>query len=272
MINNIIELFQNPAPLKTLFRFIIKKIHLFPYETRIRLSAVQRPHYGYCIYNSTKLASKLGYKKISIIEFGVAGGNGLLNIEYHVQEVKKIFDIEIEVYGFDTGDGLPQPIDFRDLPYHWKAGFFKMNKENLQNKISFSRLIFGNVEETCKTFFDEFTPAPIACIFNDLDFYSSTSASLKIFEGSEDFFLPRVYIYFDDTVGNEIELYNDFTGQRLAINEFNKNHENKKIAIPYHLLARSDGQTWHSQVFIFHDFLHSRYNDFISYEEQQLPL
>ena len=37
------------------------------------------------------------------------------------------------------------------------------------------------------------------------------------------FFLPSVFSYFDDIIGSEIELYNDYTGERLAINEFNSN-------------------------------------------------
>ena len=53
----------------------------------------------------------------------------------------------------------------------------------------------------------------------------------------EKFFLPRVFSYFDDTIGDEVSLYNDFTGERLAINEFNNNNNNIKICEPYHLKA-----------------------------------
>ena len=40
-----------------------------------------------------------------------------------------------------------------------------------------------------------------------------------------EFFLPRMYCYFDDTIGTETELFNDFTGERLAINEFNSQNK-----------------------------------------------
>ena len=35
---------------------------------------IERPNYAYCMYNAAILAKQLGYSKISVIEFGVAGG------------------------------------------------------------------------------------------------------------------------------------------------------------------------------------------------------
>src|SRR3989442_47546 len=46
----------------------------------------------------------LGYTRISVLEFGVAGGRGLLNLEYHAQPVESLLSIEIDVYGFDAGE------------------------------------------------------------------------------------------------------------------------------------------------------------------------
>ena len=40
----------------------------------------------------------------------------MLSFEYHAEQITKILPIEIEVYGFDTGEGLPKPLDYRDLP------------------------------------------------------------------------------------------------------------------------------------------------------------
>src|ERR1700730_2552995 len=102
------------------------------YESKLKLGVISRPHYGYCLYHAAKLAVKLGYRKISAVEFGVAGGNGLITLEHHAEQVSEILPIEIEVYGFDTGEGLPRPIDYRDLPYHWKEGFYKMDVKALE--------------------------------------------------------------------------------------------------------------------------------------------
>jgi hypothetical protein len=249
---------------------LIHKFQLGNYKHRLALGAVDRPNYGYCVYNAALLAKKLGHQRISVLEFGVAGGNGLLNLECHAQEVFRSLGVEVEIFGFDTGEGLPQPIDYRDLPYHWKKGFFKMDVPKLQSKLKQARLVLGNVEHTSKTFFAEYKPAPIGAIIYDLDFYSSTAAALKMLEADPKHYLPRVFSYFDDTIGSEIELYNDYTGQRLAINEFNQTHDKIKLGIPYHFLREEYPQSWHQQIWICHFLEHSRYNDFVSEENQNL--
>ena len=94
------------------------------------------------------LAKKLGLDRISVLEFGVAGGRGLLNLEYHAREIARELEIEIDIYGFDTGRGLPRPLDYRDLPYHWKEGFFAMNVEELQTRLTKAKLVLGEIEKT----------------------------------------------------------------------------------------------------------------------------
>jgi hypothetical protein len=106
----------------------------------------------------------------------------------------------------------------------------------------------------------------------DLDLYSSTAAALQMFDETETTRLPRVHCYFDDIVGTEVELYNDYTGVRLAIREFNQTHDSKKISAAYHLVSQKVVQPWYNQIFVMHDFTHTRYNQFISAQEQQLPL
>ena len=77
------------------------------------------------------MAKKLGYRQISILEFGVAGGNGLIYPEYITQKISKLLAIDIDIYGFDTGNGLTEPSDYRDLPYIWEKGFYKMDVPKL---------------------------------------------------------------------------------------------------------------------------------------------
>jgi hypothetical protein len=249
---------------------IIRRFSIGSYENRLGLGAVHRPHYGYCVLNAAKLAKKLNYDRISVVEFGVAGGNGLLNLEFHALEIEKLLDIKIDVYGFDTGEGLPTTLDYRDLPYHWKPGFFKMDVPLLQSKLKKAKLIIGNIDETSKTFFDDNNPAPIAAMFHDFDYYSSTEKALKMLDMDDKHFLPRIYCYLDDIIGTEIELYNDYTGERLAINEFNASHTFKKFSPAYHLITQNNSEAWHHQIFIYHNLHHSRYNDFVSTENQQL--
>lgn len=268
MLQKLRDLILDPYPLRTVAKQIIKKFELGSYEERLKLGAVSRPDYGYCVYQGAVLAKKLGYKRISVLEFGVAKGNGLMNFEHHAAEAERLLGVEIDIYGFDTGEGLPEPEGYRDLPYHWKKGFYKMDVPQLQGQLKKAKLVLGDIKDTAKDFFEQFNPAPIAAIAYDFDFYSSTVVALKMLEASEKYYLPRIFCYFDDTIGTEIELYNDFIGERLAINEFNQAHANIKLGNPYHFLENKVIQPWFHRIWIGHFFEHSRYNDFVSNEGQ----
>jgi hypothetical protein len=141
-----------------------------------------------------------------VIEFGVAGGSGLLSLEFHAEQISKELGIEIEVYGFDTAEGLPSSIDWRDLPYCWKKGFYRMDFEKLHKRLRFAKLVIGDVMDTAEWFFKDYHPAPVAAVLHDLDYYSSTAAALRIFNADDTFLLPRVFNYFDDIIGSNIEL------------------------------------------------------------------
>lgn len=209
---------------------------------------------------------------MSAIEFGVAGGNGLLSMESHAEAISKLVGIEIEIYGFDTAEGLPKPVDYRDLPYHWKEGFYRMDVGALQSKLRKAKLVLGDVADTLKSFFETHRPAPIGAISFDLDFYSSTKSAPAVFQGPREFLLPRIFCYFDDTIGSEMEAYNDFTGQRLAINEFNLENDAIKVAYPYCLLKGEVRDVWRNQIWVAHLFKHQHYNTFVSDTEQELPI
>ena len=263
--------FSRYNPARPLAVAAARRLAFGSFRDRLRVSAFDRPYYAYCVYHSADLARKLGYTEVSVIEFGVAGGNGLVQLERYADEVAAEIGIEIQVYGFDTGAGLPAPVDYRDLPYHWQPGFFRMDKERLRRRLRTARLVLGDIRETLATFFDMYQPAPVAAVMHDLDFYSSTRDALEMFNADEKYRLPRIFCYFDDVIGEETELYNDFTGERLAISEFNA-AGTKKLSPAYHLITREDPKQWYHQIYLLHDFGHHHYNDFISEDNQQLPL
>ncbi len=272
MISKLQKLFLDPFPLRTITKKIVRTLQLGSYEQRVRWGAVDRPPYGYCVYNAAVLAKKLGYPRMSVLEFGVAGGNGLLSLESHAQQISRALTIGIDIYGFDTGQGLPEVLDYRDLPYHCKKGFFKMDIPRLRAQLKRAELVLGDIKDTSANFFGNYTPAPIGAIAYDLDLYSSTAAAMSMLGAAESHYLPRVFCYFDDTIGNDIALYSDYTGERLAINEFNQSHSDVKLGLPYHLLASRVVEPWYHQIWICHFFKHSRYNDFVSDDNQELPL
>jgi hypothetical protein len=232
-----------------------------------------RPHYAFCVWHGARLAKKLGHKRISVIEFGVAGGNGLLALETESERIGKEFDIKIDVYGFDTGQGLPMVNDYRDLPYRWQQGMFSMDFDKLSEKLKTAKLIIGDVKDTIKLFIKEHNPAPIAAVMNDLDLYTSTKDSFELYENESKFFLPRIFSYFDDINGwLGDEYFNDYTGERFAINEFNCNHEMKKFSPLYQLINQFRKIPWYSQIYVLHLFNHPDYNTFVSIRDRQLPL
>ena len=264
---NILEAFAlRPMNLRVnFFRRLILKTKLLPYDKCLEYDLVPRPSYGYCIYNAAKLALSLGYSKISVIEFGVAGGNGLVNVEFHVKQIPKKMDIDIEVYGFDAGIGLPPPEDYRDVPYIWGEGFYKMDVPALEKSLEFSKLVIGDVRETAGSFFDKYKPAPVACVLFDLDYYSSTKAALGIFEGDPNNYLPRVHCYFDD-------LLNEYIGAYGALTDFNKSHDDKKLANIFGLSFGRVPHHWGDNIFVLHDFVHPRYSDRENQESDQIHL
>ncbi len=265
-------LFSDPAPFRALVRLAIRRLKLGSYPFRLRIGAVDRPHYGYIIYEAAQLAAKLGQPRISVLEYGVAGGTGLLAMEMHAEAIERIFPVKIEIYGFDTGGGLPAPKDYRDLPYLWQAGFFAMDQKSLREKLKRSVLVLGDVAETAVEFFAKHDPAPVGAVAHDLDFYSSTVDGLKAFEAAPRHLMPRVFCYFDDTVGTSEQLYTEFTGERLAIEDFNRAHDQRKIGVPFYLRARQALGAWVNQIWVLHNFDHPAYGTFISSSEQQLPL
>ena len=249
------------------FSLLIYRILSYPFPIRAAIIRVftivfkyYKPHYYSILYESVQSAIKLGYKKISCIEFGVANGNGVLSLEKYARILSKKYNITIDIYGFDMGNkGLPNPKDYKDLPHIWKKGFYSMNEKELKEKLFLTKLIIGDIKKTISNFFIKYKPSPISCIFFDLDFYSSTKESFKIFNTNEKYFLPRAICYFDD-----IQHYvNKYNGPLLAINEFNDEHENQKIAQDHGVILNYKFGCHADCVLIHHYFNHSKYNNYL---------
>jgi hypothetical protein len=262
MIRAGVQALNEPLPARFLaVRALDAVLDFLPYERKIHIGSVARAHYGFGLLHAARLANRLGLKRISALEFGVAGGNGLLALEAHAARVTRETGVEVEIFGFDTGAGLPPPADYRDLPYAWETGFYAMNAEQLEKRLRSASLIIGDVRETTRRFHERNAP-PIGFIVFDLDYYSSTMAALEIFALESSRLLPRVFCYFDDVAGGPGFCYNEFTGELLAIQEFNAAHTDRKIArlagLRYHV--GSLPARWHEQMYVAHLFAHPQYN------------
>jgi hypothetical protein len=238
-----------------------------PPDLEVFLNAGARPHYAYCLYHAAELARRLNLKRISVLEFGVAGGNGLLFLEAFAKRVEAAVGVQIEVYGFDTGGGLPQVALPEDLPYWFQTSQYAMQLATLESERTTATLVLGDVKNTVVDFFAKYKPAPVGAILNDLDLYSSTAESLKLFDGEPANFLPRVFLYFDDIVGSEYEMYGDCNGQLLAIAEFNRHRKDVHIGLNQNLLPRSE-VGYRYQIYYAHLRRHPMYGNYVGGKEQ----
>src|SRR5579885_3214170 len=122
---------------------------------RVRYGIFARPHYAYGVYTAADLAKRLNIPAISVVEFGVAGGSGLVALEAIAAEVSRALGVNIAVYGFDSGEGMPAPMDYRDLPYVWEQGFYKMDAAALKAALKQATLILGDVADTVPAFLQD---------------------------------------------------------------------------------------------------------------------
>jgi len=220
-----------------------------------------RPQYLWPVLLAARAAKALGFERISVIEFGVAGGNGLIALEAAAARAESLLEVGIDVYGFDSGSGMPDPVDHRDVPWVIKPGWFAMDEAALRARLTRAQLILGPIAETVRPWLAA-EHAPIGFLSFDLDYYSSTMDAFRILEGETTTLLPRVPCYFDDIFGYG---WNDFNGERAAITDFNAAHDHRKIGAIYGLrfqLPASEFQlAWPDQMYLVHAFDHPRYND-----------
>lgn len=198
-------------------------------STRALWDVSERPQYLLGVISAARRALRNGVPAVSVIEFGVAGGSGLLVLEREAARVEKELGVTIEVYGFDNGaQGMPQFIgDYRDHPDKWRPGDFPMDERLLKSRLSpRTTLVLGNVEYTVTEFYNDPRIPPIGFVAFDLDLYSSTTHALRILSMPQRRMLDHVALYFDDT---EHSISHRFAGELLAIDEFNARNSHVKI-------------------------------------------
>jgi hypothetical protein len=212
------HLTQEP-PFRRLTKAFLKVTTNEPF-VRARWDISRKPQYLLGITEAAKQAIFEGISSISAIEFGVAGGAGLLVMQEEAEVVSQKTGIDIRVYGFDMGTGLPQLIgDYRDHPDIWNPGDYPMNEAALRQKLSpRTRLILGNVEQTVGQLLEPPGIPSLGFVSIDVDLYSSTRAALNVFRAAGRKMLLHVPMYFDDV---DMFYTHSKGGELLAMKEFN---------------------------------------------------
>jgi hypothetical protein len=227
------------------------------FRSKIKYDLVPREAYAYGILAAADYAIENNIKKIAIIEFGVAAGNGLLNMCYIADKVSRLTGVEFQILGFDTGMGMPPPVDYKDHPEKYFTGDFPpIDSQKLVDSLPVNaKLILGNISDSIKDF-NQYCNIPIGFVSVDVDYYTSTIDCLKVFNLPSDNYLPYVFTYFDDVYNID---HNEFCGELLAIKEFNLNNEHRKITKATllnssRIFRRSP---WTHQIYLTHIFDHT---------------
>jgi hypothetical protein len=202
-------------------------------RSKIAFDLVIRQYHAYALLEAADLAKSQGKKAVTVIEFGVANGAGIFNIQEISKKITKASGIKFDIFGFDTGAGMPPPASYKDHPDLYMEGEFPMDFNKLQGSLDDNtQLVIGKIDETLPVFMEEnYEDSPIAFISIDVDYYSSTVEALKILEMSPEQYLPRVEVYLDDL---QDKSHNSWCGESAAVIEFSNYQELEKLkGIPF---------------------------------------
>jgi hypothetical protein len=229
------------------------------FRAKVDFDLIVRQQYAFPILHAADMARAAGLRRVTLVEFGVASGAGLLNMCKIARSVAQSTGVEFDVVGFDTGRGMPPALDYRDHPEGFQEGDFPMDQARLGAALpSFARLVLGDIDETVPGFLGELSAeAPLAFVSVDVDYYSSAKKALEVFKAAPTKYLPTVTVYLDDIV---FESANPWCGELLAVREFNGENTVRKIApfpmLRVHRLFKN--AQWIEQIYVAHILDHPR--------------
>jgi hypothetical protein len=221
-----------------------------------------RPDYAFGILTAAWIAYGHGIPEISSLEFGVAGGTGLLAMERIAAYAESLLGVRIQVYGFDTGTGMPPAVDHRDAPFSLYPGTCGMDVDKLKSRLTRAELVLGDVADTVPEFLKR-DYAPVGFVSNEIDYYSATMNSFGVLEAPPERLLPRVPCFFASLMWHP---WTEALGNRAAINDFNARHAQRTLApiagLRYEWLPRSEfRRRWPDKMFVAEIFDHPLYGE-----------
>jgi hypothetical protein len=223
-------------------------------RARVAFDLVVRQQHAFGLLKAADIARASGADVVTVLEFGVSSGAGLLNLCDIARRVTRATGVRFQMVGFDTGHGMPPPADYRDHPEYYSSGDFPMNRSALTAKLpSNCQVIYGDIAQTVPEFRARLTrTAPIGFVSLDVDYYSSTRAALQLFdEPDAEKYLPLIVIYLDDVA---FDGHNEWCGELLAVAEFNADHPRRKIG-KYNFLRNTrifKNPTWIDHMYALH--------------------
>jgi len=231
------------------------------YRARIAFDLIIRQQHAHGLLRAAQVAKALGLPLVTVVEMGVGGGAGLMNLAHIALKLTRRYGVEFDVVGLDTGKGMPAPRDFRDHPELYAKGLFAMDVGKLKAALpTNARLILGDLSDTIPEFVKTLSPgAPLAFATLDVDYYWSSKIALEVFTGDPLGYLPLVPVYVDDL---HMPNHNPACGELLAIDEFNQEHERRKL-FPDRFLRHKrvfKNAEWIDHMYYLHVLDHPRRN------------
>ena len=223
------------------------------FRTREQYSLISRANYLYGMLRAADVAKYFGKKGVTVIEFGVASGAGLLNMANLAPIIETETGIKLRIVGFDTGQGLPAVHGYKDHPELWNPGDFATeDRDTLVRKLGDrAEIVWGDIANTIDPFIETVDPsAPLGFISVDVDLYSATKVALRCLESHPEKYNPAISMYFDDV---SFFFANKWAGELAAIAEFNDEHKLRKIDHDRSLPGRRvRGAQWYSAMYVCH--------------------
>lgn len=216
----------NEPPLRFVCRAACR-VGLGSWEQRARFDALPYSQYAAGLQVACLYAELFDEKEIAAVEFGVAGGNGLVALSQHAREIQRLTSIAVRVVGFDTGIGLPAVEDWRDAPWVYKPGDYPCDPASLQARLGGrATLVVGDIRHTFPRWIRSGVP-PVGFISIDVDYYSSTAAILDALAAcTPETLLPIASVYLDDILCFGVPRC---VGELAAIEEFNRNNATRQF-------------------------------------------
>jgi hypothetical protein len=224
------------------------------FRMREQYGLIARANYLYGMLRAADVAKYCGKQSVTVIEFGVASGTGLLNMIGLAPMIEKETGIHLRIVGFDTGQGLPSVQGYKDHPELWRAGDFATeDRETLIRTLGGqAEIIWGDIADTIGPFTDSInSAAPLGFISVDLDIYSATTVALRCLTDRPEKYNPGISMYFDDV---SFFFATEWAGELAAISEFNEQHELRKIGLDRSLPGRRPALSagWYSKMYVCH--------------------
>lgn len=226
-------------------------------RAKVAFDVLVRQQHAYGLLAAADAARERGLERATAVELGVGSGTGLLNICDLARRIERATGVGFDIVGFDTGAGLPPPADHRDHPELYKEGWYPVDRAALERALpDNARVIYGDLRDTIDDFVRTLTPAsPLGFAALDVDYYSSSQHALRLFLGEATSYLPTVFVYVDDV---HEATHTRFAGELLAIDEFNDEHELRKLDVDrglmYHRVFKH--AEWLQHMFKLHVFDH----------------